>query len=526
MAGAAASRNKLKQTDTSGSGIMWTSFLILSGCVAVNSFLTNSLCRFARCGVVMLAALSVVGNGWANDLPELGEAARNELSPQVERRIGESIMNEIRQREPSYIDDPEINDYLARLGRRLVEASANPTGNFHFFAIRDNAVNAFAMFGGYIGVNTGTLLTAQSESELAGVVAHEIAHVTQNHLVRQIAKEKQNTLPSLVAMAVGILAARSNSSAAAGIITGAQAGVVQAQLAYTRDFEREADREGYRILDKAGYDVRGMGDFFERLQKAGRLYENNAPVYLRSHPLTVERLSDMQNRAEESPYRQVVSHLDFYLIRAKLRAFNGTPREAVADFDTLVREKKFASAAAARYGMAVAQMRAKDATAAQREMDALQALKVSSPLIAGLAAEVRLALKDNAGALVIYREALQRFSQAKSLVYGYAEALYAGQHFEQALVFLESQIQLSFADSRLYALQAKTYAAQGRRLQQHRAQAEAYILLGQLGAAVEQLQYAQQATDGNFYEQSAVDARLRELRQLQAEEAKQKRGGW
>ena len=382
------------------------------------------------------------------------------------------------------------------------------------------------MFGGFIGVNTGTILTAQSESELAGVMAHEIAHVTQNHLVRQMAKEKQNTLPSLIAMAVGILAARSNSSAAMGMIVGAQAGSIQAQLAYTRDFEREADRVGYQTLDKAGFDVRGMGDFFERLQKAGRLYENNAPVYLRSHPLTVERLSDMQNRAQESPYRQVVSNLDFYLVRAKLRAFNGTPREAIADFDTLVKEKKYVSAAAARYGMAVAQMRAKDAAAAQREMDALRPLKVASPLIAGLAAEIRLALGDNAGALAIYREALQRFPQAKSLVYGYADALYAGRHLDQALTFLESQLQLNLADSRLYNIQAKTYAAQGRRLPQHRAQAEAYVLLGQLGAAIEQLQYAQQATDGNFYEQSAVDARLRELRQIQADDAKQKKGGW
>ena len=126
-----------------------------------------------------------------NELPDLGESARAELSPQLERRIGESIMNQIRLREPSYVDDPEVNDYLAQLGRRLVEASDNPTGEFHFFAIRDNTVNAFAMFGGFIGINTGTLLTAQSESELAGVMAHEIAHVTQNHLARQIARKNK-----------------------------------------------------------------------------------------------------------------------------------------------------------------------------------------------------------------------------------------------------------------------------------------------------------------------------------------------
>ena len=491
----------------------------------MNSSPAHTLSLFFR--AVLLAVVSIAGAcpASAADLPDLGESARTEFSPQVERRIGETIMNEIRLREPSYVDDPEINDYLNGLGRRLVEASANPAGDFSFFAIRDNTVNAFAMFGGFVGVNTGTVLTAQSESELAGVIAHEIAHVTQNHLARQIAKEKQNTIPSMIAIAVGLLAARSNSSVAAASIASAQAGVIQAQLAYTRDFEREADRLGYQSVDKAGFDVHGMGDFFERLQKSGRLYENNAPVYLRSHPLTVERISDMQNRAQESPYRQVVSSLDFQLVRAKLRAQMGAPREAVTDFESQVRERKSVSPAAARYGLVYALMRAKDVQSAQREFEALQALKVSSPMIADLAAEIRSKAGDLPAAQAIYRDGLQRFPQSKSLVYGYAESLYAGRQYDQAQLFVDSQLQLSATDYKLYGLQAKTYAAQGKRLQQHRAQAEFYLLQGQLGSAVEQLQFAQQATDGNFYEQSAVDARLRELRKLQAEEDKRKRNG-
>ena len=483
--------------------------------------------RFSRAVRPLLLAAIIVGisPALANDLPDLGESARAELSPQLERQIGVTIMNEIRLREPSYVDDPEINDYLTGLGRRLVEASGNPTGDFGFFAIRDNTVNAFAMYGGFIGVNTGTLLTAQSESELAGVIAHEIAHVTQNHLARQIAKQKLNTIPSMIAMAVGLLAARSNSSVAAATMVSAQAGVVQAQLAYTRDFEREADRVGYQALDKAGFDVRGMGDFFERLQKAGRLYENNAPVYLRSHPLTGERISDMQNRAQGSVYRQVVSSLDFYLVRAKLRAQLGTPHEAVKDFEAQVRERKSASQPAALYGLVFALMRAKDASAAQREFDALRALKVSSPMIAGLAAEIRISAGDLPGAQAIYRDALQRFSQAKSLAYGYADSLYAGRQYDQALRFLDDQVQLDSADFKLYGLQAKTYAALGKRLQQHRAQAEYYLLQGQLGQAIEQLEFAQKTSDGSFYELSAVDARLRELRKQQADEDKRKRNG-
>jgi len=479
----------------------------------------------ASVGLSLIAMLVVSLPIRANELPDLGESSRAVLSPQLERRIGESIMNEIRLREPAYVDDPEINDYLSRLGERLVQASENPTGEFHFFAIRENSINAFAMFGGYIGVNTGTLLAAQSESELASVLAHEIAHVTQDHLARQIAKEKQNTIPSLIAMAVGILAARSNSSVAAATITSAQAGMVQSQLAYTRDFEREADRLGYQTLERADFDVRAMGDFFERLQKAGHLYENNAPVYLRSHPLTVERISDMQNRAQNSPYRQVVSSLEFHLVRAKLQAQAGTPVEALRAFEARLNERKFISEVATRYGLLVSLMRAKKIAEAQRELGSLIALKVSSPMIAGMAAEIKNAAGDKAAAQTIYREALQHFPKSQSLVYGYAEALFGAGKHDQALQFIRSQVQQNVFDYKLYGMQAKNYAALGKRLQQHRAQAEYYFLQGQLGPAIEQLQFAQKSTDGDFQEQSAVDARLRELRKLQAEEDKRRRNG-
>ncbi|MFT3960988.1 M48 family metalloprotease [Propionivibrio sp.] len=475
--------------------------------------------------LALIACISLAGNAQVNDLPDLGESARAELSPQTERKIGESIMNQIRLREPSYVDDPEINDYLAQLGRRLVEASANPTGEFHFFAIRDNTVNAFAMFGGYIGVNTGTVLTAQSESELAAVLAHEIAHVTQNHLARQIAKEKQNTIPSLIAMAIGVLAARSNTSVAAGAITSVQAGMIQAQLAYSRDFEREADRVGFQSLEKAGFDVHGMSDFFERLQKAGRLYENNAPVYFRSHPLTVERLSDMQNRAQDSPYRQVVSSLDFHLVRAKLRAQAGQPKDAVAEFERALQEKKYSSEPAMRYGLAYALLRARNVEGARRASAPLAALQGESPILAGLAASIKEQSGDFTGAHELYRQALLRFPQAKSLVYGYADSLFAARSYQQALAFLEGQLVRDQADFRLFGLQAKTYAALGKRVSQRRAQAEYYLLQGQLGPAIEQLQFAQKETDGDFYELSAVDARLRELRKLQMEEEKKGRNG-
>lgn len=491
------------------------------------SFASRLIMPLARKMILLLVLFSFTGQQvlWADSLPDLGESARAVLSPQMERRIGESIMNEIRLREPSYVDDQEISDYLNNLGRRLVEASPSQAGDFYFFAIQDNSINAFAMFGGFIGVNTGTILAAQSESELAGVVAHEIAHVTQNHLARQITREKQNTIPALIALAVGVLAARANSSVAAATIVSTQAGMIQAQLAYSRDFEREADRVGYQYLERAGFDVRGMGDFFERLQKAGRLYEINAPVYLRSHPLTLERISDIQNRAESSPYKQIVSGLDFHLVRAKIKAQAGTAREAVKEFEIQLQEKKYASEASARYGLVIALMRAGDLPRARQEFETLKAFNLPSPMISGLEANIQRASGNTSAAQATLREALQRFPQAKSLVYAYAELLYTMRQYEQVLKFIEERHQSGFADFTLYGLQAKTYAAMGKRMQQHRAQAEFYYLQGQLGAAIEQLNFAQQAKDGDFYEQSVVDARLREFRRLQMEEERLKKEG-
>jgi predicted Zn-dependent protease len=476
------------------------------------------LSGFLKRLLVLATGLAFAANAQFDTLPDLGESSRAELSPRMERKIGREIMNEIRLRETSYVDDPEVGDYLEQIGQRLAGASDNPTGEFHFFAIRDGTVNAFAMFGGYIGVNTGTILTAQSESELASVMAHEIAHVTQNHLARQIARQKQNTIPALIAMAIGVLAARSNTALTEGAIVSAQAGMIQTQLAYSRDFEREADRVGYQSLEKAGFDARGMSDFFDRLQKVSRLYENNAPVYFRSHPLTIERLSDMQNRAQNSPYRQVPSSLDFHLVRARLRVQAEQAKEAIAEFERLLREKKYASEIAARYGLAYALLRARDFEGARRESASLAAHSGESPILASLLASIRERSGDSAGAQDLYRQALSLFPRAKSLAYGYADSLHAAGLHRQALSFLEERISRDPSDFKLFGLEARTCAALGKHVRQRRAQSEFYLLQGQIGAAIEQLEFAQKEKNGDFYELSAIDARLRELRKLRMEE--------
>lgn len=460
---------------------------------------------------------------FAEGLPDLGESSQADFSPQIEKRIGEQYMREIRFKDPTYLDDPEVAGYLNRLGHRLSAQTDVIGQEFDFFALKDATLNAFAMPGGFIGVHTGLIMAAQSESELASVLAHEISHVTQRHLARQVGRQSRSQMATLACMAAAILAGRHNADVAQGTLMACQAADIQQQLSYTRDFEREADRLGIQLLERAGYDIHGMGTFFERLQKFGRLYENNAPGYLRTHPLTTERIADMENRIQQRPYRQVPDSLDFLLVRAKLKAQEGSPQDAVLDFETQLKERKFASEAAAHYGLAQALVRAKNFAPATAQVAELHRLKADSPLVETLAANLRMKQGDPAGAAKILRAAAVRFPQERAIAYDLIEALLANHQPDEALKLASADLQSYTTDARMHELQARSYALVGKRLQQHRAQAEAYALQGLLPAAIEQLQFAQKAPDGDFYEHSQVDARLRELKAQQAEELKQKK---
>ncbi len=467
-------------------------------------------------GVFLAPPLSV-----AEGLPNLGEAAQADLSPAMERRIGETVMLEIR-RDPAWIDDPEISAYLNRLGNKLAAQSEEVRQEFEFFALRDPTLNAFAMPGGFIGVHSGLILAAASESELASVLAHEISHVTQRHLARLFNKAGQGQVASLIGLAVAILAARSSPDLAMGAALAGQGAAAQNQLNYSRDFEREADRVGLGLLERSGFDIRGMSGFFDRLQKFGRLYENNAPGYLRTHPLTTERLADMGNRIQGRPYRQVPDSLEFQLVRAKLLAREGAPRDTVTDFDTRLRERNFVgSEAAMRYGLAQALLRDGNPAAAEKEVAELRRMKMQSPMLETLAARLRLRQGDAEGAVKLLRTAQPRYPQERAIAYGLVEALHEARLPQDALKLTEDDLLNYPSDAKMHALQAKTYAMQGRRLQQHRAQAEAYLLLGQTAAAGEQMELAQKSGDGNFYEHSQVDSRLREIRKRIADEARQ-----
>ncbi len=460
--------------------------------------------------LALLLSLALAFPARAIELPDLGDVAASELSLAAERRIGEEIISEIRWRDAAYLDDPETEEYVNRLGGRLAAASNNPGLDFDFFVVKDPTLNAFALPGGYIGIHTGLILAAESESEFASVLGHEIAHVTQRHIAQIVGKQSQSAMLMIASLLVAVLAARSNSQVSEAAIAAGQAGAIQSQLGYTRDFEREADRVGLQTLESAGFDVRGMPGFFERLQRSSRYYENNAPAYLRTHPLTTERIADMENRASAMRYRQVLDSADFRFVRAKLRANAGQPADAVKDMEVRLAQRP--DDEAAQYGLARALLRAGRTDEALERVDRLRRTMAASPWLETLHAEIRLARRDAAGAVRALEAARKQFPASRSLVYALADARILGGMNAEAAAGVREALDQRSDDVRLWQLLSRAHAGSGRRTAQHRAQAEVYLLQGSLPAAVEQLEIARKAADGDFYELSAVDARLRELK--------------
>lgn len=448
----------------------------------------------------------------AEGLPDLGDISQSVLSPLQERQIGQQSMMQIRASR-MFLDDPEVNDYLNQIGDRLVASSNEPALNFEFFAVDDESVNAFAIPGGFIGVNIGLLLTTQSESELASVLAHEIAHVTQHHYARLLSATQNDGLTSMAAIAVAILAARNSPQASQAAIMGAQARSVQKQLDFTRLHEQEADRIGLESLQKSSFNTHAMPEFLQRLQRATRLLEGNAPNYMRTHPITSERVADIENRVSKQPYRLIADSLDFQLIRTKLIAHQKSTADAISYFEHALTDKKFGNPVAQRYGLVLSLLRANDATRAQQEMDTLRVQAQGNALLDTLTGQVIAAQKNDQATLSYYKTAVQNHPQYRALIYDYAQLLIRTGQSALASQLLNDRISRFPADVTLYNLQAHAYQQLNKPLEQHQAQAYSYAWQGNIHAAIEQLELAKQA-GGSFYQMSTIESDLRELRDM------------
>lgn len=471
---------------------------------------------------LILVLLLAVPPALAEGLPDLGDVSQATFTPAQERELGDQIMREIHA-DPHYYDDAEATDYINKLGDRLVAHSNDAHQKFDFFLMRDNEINAFALPGGYIGVNTGLLLLAQNESEVAAVLSHELGHVIQHHVARMLAVEGKNQLLSIASLAVAILAARTSYQGAAAAMSFGQAGVIQSQLNFTRANEREADRVGLQILEASGFDPRAMPAFFERLQRATRLEEGDAPSYLRTHPLTSERIADIENRIANYPYRQVPDSLDFQLIRAKLRADLETPRVARDYFKDGLADGKFFNKSVGHYGLAASLLRLKDVAGAQKQFALIDQKTQRNPVAINLGCEIRTAAGDTDGAQTCYRNGLAVYPSYRMFTYGYADLLLKLRKPQAALQLLKDHASLLAKDHRYYLVQSHAYAMLGKPLSEHRALGEAYFRMGNLSAAIEQYQIALKSGEGDFYQLSETEARLRQLRALDADARRDKK---
>ncbi|MFL9862739.1 M48 family metalloprotease [Paraburkholderia fungorum] len=492
---------------------------------------------------------SGAATGWrapivTQQLPDLGNGGSGSLTPQAERKLGERVMRELR-RDPDYLDDWLVRDYLNSVAGKLSSAaSALYIGGyrpaFELFAVRDTQINAFSLPGGFIGVNTGLIVTTQTESELASVLGHEMGHVLQRHISRMITTGERSSYAALAGLLFGIVAGVLAHSGDLGsaIAIGGQAYAVDNQLRFSRSAEHEADRVGFLLLAGAGYDPYAMTTFFGRLDHAA-MSDTGIPAYARTHPLTGERIADMEDRARRAPYRQPHQTSEYGFVRARARLLQERSRGEYADEISRLRseieDRTAVNVAANWYGIAYGQMllerydeaaasllKSRAAFAAgergERDEGGEGELMRSSPSLDVLAADIarRAGHDDEAARLAEFAQ--RRWPRSNAAIDMHIQTLLTLKRFAdaQALALQETRVQPDQPAWWMYLAQAS--AGSGDTLTRRRALAEKFALEGAWPSAIRQLKEARDMKEIGYYDLATVDARLHEMESRYKEE--------
>lgn len=508
--------------------------------------------------IVLLAGMALPS--WGDD---------GDLTLGAERRMGDGIARQI-LRDPDYIDDPLLEEYVEGIWQSLL-AAARATGElspemYERFAWRvmmgrDRSVNAFALPGGYFGVHLGLIGLVATRDELASVLAHELSHVTQRHISRSISQQGRLTPVLIAAMVLGALAARKSPDAANAVMAGSQAAAMQSQLNYSRDMEREADRIGFNLMQPAGFAPQGFVAMFNQLQQSARLSDNGNYPYLRSHPMTSERIGDMQSRilsqhgnevsGTQAPHASssVMAHA-MMAARARvlsdpgvdiLRQWAAEPQKGgAAGFATFTAARQ----AAVLYAAALASVKLREPDRAKAYVVKLKtvtagdlyALRVTNLI----AAELALGAGDAAPALALDAAANPSSNtpsnrQARPELFLVSKAHIANKQAETASQNLRTWVAVHPLDAPAWQLLGSAYAAMGQTLRATRAEAEAQVALLDYGAALDRFRAAQElvrpgGTTGtqagrDFIEESIVDVRTRQVQELLKEQLKEEKEG-
>ncbi len=446
-------------------------------------------------------------------LPDLGDASAVVLSAQEEETLGRNFMISARNR-LQFINDPLLLDYLTRLGKKLGRFSDMPQENYHFYLIDDPSLNAFAVPGGHITVYAGLIQTTRDEGELAGVLAHEIAHVTQHHLARLIARGKETTLPTVAALIAAILLGGQAGSAA---IVATNAALISDQIQYTRRFEKEADDLGIRTLARAGFDPNAMPTFFDRMLQRMQIQDNSAPEFFRSHPLTTSRIAEAKARAAQFP--AVSQHrvdADFQYFRARTMALYGDrgtqSAQSFIDQANLQENTAPKIQKALRYGQAVALDNHGKYQQAKVILRDLLRQDPQNPWFLVSLAEVTQST-DVSAAERLLENASKKAPENLVFKRYLAQILLNNNQSAKAYPILRMLVTANLEQPDLYQQLARAAGEIGKKAEAHMQMATYYELINQPEEAMTQLLLAKQQTRGSFYLQTSIEARIKSLQE-------------
>ncbi|BCN24802.1 beta-barrel assembly-enhancing protease [Vibrio alfacsensis] len=462
---------------------------------------------------ICLAAALSTPTTYANslDLPDIGTAAGGTLTIDQELIFGDAYMRMLRASSP-IVNDPVINAYIDSLGHRLVANANDVKTPFHFFMIRDRNINAFAFFGGYVALHSGLFLHARTESELASVVAHEIAHVTQRHLARSMEEQARRSPATMAALAAGLLLSIASPQAGMAAITAATAGNMQSQINYTRSNEKEADRFGIATLAKAGFEVQAMPRFFGRLADQYR-YASKPPPMLLTHPLPEDRITDSRARAQAYPPMRIMPSIDYHLTRARIvaRYANIDGQAAMSWFDRTQKKASPDIAASFDYGRALVHLDNKRLSEAEPLLTKLLQQDPGNPFYLDAMSDLYIEKKEPQKAVDMLTKALKRNPQNTVLTINYANALLEANKFEDAVRLLQRYTHDYPEDINGWHLLAKGNHDLGINDEELAARAEILALQANWNKAIQLYTEASKIADLGSLQQARYDARIDQL---------------
>jgi len=466
--------------------------------------------------LITAVSLSSIAQTGRVHLPELGNSASDVLSSAEEREYAASLVRQMRAYE-LLVEDPLINGFFSAMGYNLVSSSDKPGATFTFVILDQSVINAFAAPGGIVALHSGLILLADTQDEVAGVLSHEIAHVTQLHMYRAFEKGKTMNILAMLAMMGMILASGGNGEVITGAVMGAQAAAQQAQINFTRHNEVEADRVGIRTLAASGYDPQGMADFFAKMGHSSRTNGEGPPEFLRTHPVSVNRIAEAESRIQNLPPVEADEGRQFYIVQARLRALlEKNPNKLIKHFETeLEKENTEAQQNGLRYGLAIAFQKNSDYEKAETLLGNLLEKEPANLAFQLQLANLNLKRGRQQQALDTLSELYHSFPGNEAIAFEYGTALLYENDPEQAetaSVVLRQQLRSQKDDPTLYALYARAANLAGDEIRATEAIAESYYQRGGVEEAISQLEGLERQSDLDYYQRARVSARLTELR--------------